>query len=46
MRYETQEEPDPDVVLKAAFDSLMACRDRLVQQGINLSTRNTVQNAG
>jgi pimeloyl-ACP methyl ester carboxylesterase len=45
MRFETLEEPDPEAVLKAAFNSLMACRDRLVQQGINLSAYNTAQNA-
>ncbi len=45
MRYETLEVADPDVVLKAAFDSLMACRERLVKQGINLSAYNTAQNA-
>ena len=38
-------EPDPDVALQTGFDAWMACRDRLVSEGHNLSVYNTVQNA-
>jgi ABC-type multidrug transport system ATPase subunit/pimeloyl-ACP methyl ester carboxylesterase len=39
------DEPDPDVALQTQFDALMACRDRLVSEGHNLSAYNTTQNA-
>jgi ABC-type multidrug transport system ATPase subunit/pimeloyl-ACP methyl ester carboxylesterase len=39
------DEPDPDVALKTQFDAVMACRDRLVGKGHNLSVYNTTQNA-
>lgn len=39
------DEPDPEVALETQFDALMACRDRLVSEGHNLSAYNTVQNA-
>ncbi len=38
-------EPDSNVSLKAAFDSIVTCRDRLMNEGHNLSAYNTVQNA-
>jgi len=38
-------EPDPDVALQTQFDAVMACRDRLVSEGHNLSAYNTTQNA-
>jgi ABC-2 type transport system ATP-binding protein len=38
-------EPDLGVVQKIMFDGLMACRDRLVSEGHNLSAYNTTQNA-
>ncbi len=38
-------ETDPDIFMKASFDSLMACRDRLVAEGHDLSIYNTIQNA-
>ena len=45
MSYDTMAEPDPEVVLRAAFESTIACHDRLVKEGHNLSLYNTVQNA-
>ena len=39
------DETDPDVFMKASFDGLMACRDRLVAEGHDLSVYNTQQNA-
>jgi len=39
------DEPDPDVALQTQFDAVMACRDRLVSEGHNLSAYNTTQNA-
>jgi pimeloyl-ACP methyl ester carboxylesterase len=38
-------EPDPEIAAKAGFDAILACRDRLVSEGHNLSAYNTVQNA-
>jgi pimeloyl-ACP methyl ester carboxylesterase len=43
--FDLLDEPDPDVALQTLFDALMACRDRLVSEGHNLSAYNTVQNA-
>ena len=43
--YDILDEPDPDVGVETVFDSLMACRDRLVSEGYNLSAYNTIQNA-
>ncbi|MCP4212878.1 MAG: alpha/beta fold hydrolase [Halieaceae bacterium] len=39
------DETDPEVFMKASYDSLMACRDRLVAAGHDLSVYNTQQNA-
>jgi pimeloyl-ACP methyl ester carboxylesterase len=39
------DEPDPEVALQATFDAVIACRDRLVGHGYNLSAYNNVQNA-
>jgi len=39
------DEPDLDIAARAAFDAVMACRDRLVSEGHNLSAYNTAQNA-
>ena len=39
------DETDPEVFMKASYDSLMTCRDRLVAEGHDLSVYNTVQNA-
>ncbi|HSG43327.1 MAG TPA: alpha/beta fold hydrolase [Anaerolineales bacterium] len=39
------DEPDPDVALKIQFNAWIACRDRLVGEGHNLSAFNTIQNA-
>lgn len=39
------DEPDPDVALKTKFNAWTACRDRLVNEGHNLSAFNTIQNA-
>jgi len=43
--FDLLDEPDPDVAQQAAFDAVMACRDRLVSEGHNLSAYNTIQNA-
>jgi len=43
--FDLLDEPDPNVALQARFDALMACRDRLMSEGHNLSAYNTVQNA-
>ena len=39
------DERDPDIALRTQFDAWMACRDRLVSEGHNLSAYNTTQNA-
>ena len=44
-QFDLLDEPDPDAAARAVFDALMACRDRLVTEGYNLSAYNTVQNA-
>ena len=36
---------DPDMALEEQFRATMACRDRLVEEGYNLSAFNTTQNA-
>ncbi len=36
---------DPDAALEEQFQATMACRDRLVAEGYNLSAFNTTQNA-
>jgi pimeloyl-ACP methyl ester carboxylesterase len=43
--YETLDEPDPDVSSRETYEGLMACRERLEQEGYNLSVYNTAQNA-
>lgn len=43
--FDLLDEPDPEVALQTQFDALMACRDRLVSEGHNLSAYNTIQNA-
>jgi len=43
--YDILDEPDPDVGVETVFDAVMACRDRLVSEGYNLSAFNTIQNA-
>lgn len=43
--FDLLDEPDPDVALQVMFDAVMACRDRLVSEGHNLTMYNTVQNA-
>ena len=42
--FDLLDEPDPEVALQTQFEALMACRDRLVSEGHNLSAYNTVQN--
>jgi pimeloyl-ACP methyl ester carboxylesterase len=42
--FDLLDEADPEVALQTQFDALMACRDRLVGEGHNLSAYNTVQN--
>ena len=43
--YELLDEPDPDVSSQATYEALMACRERLEEEGHNLSAFNTIQNA-
>ncbi len=43
--FDLLDEADPDVALPTQFHALMACRDRLLSEGHNLSAYNTVQNA-
>lgn len=43
--FDLLDEPDPDVALQTQFHGLMACRDRLLSEGYNLSAYNTVQSA-
>ena len=43
--FDLLDEPDPNVSLQAGFEALMACRDRLVAEGRNLSAYTTRQNA-
>lgn len=39
------DEADPDAALQEEFEAIMACRDRLVGDGHNLSVYNTTQSA-
>ncbi len=39
------DEADPEAALRSTFAALMACRDRLLAEGHNLSAYNTIQNA-
>jgi pimeloyl-ACP methyl ester carboxylesterase len=39
------DELDPETDVRIQFDALMACRDRLVAEGANLSAYNTTENA-
>jgi pimeloyl-ACP methyl ester carboxylesterase len=39
------DEADPEVSLQEEFDAILDCRDRLVEEGHNLSLYNTTQNA-
>ncbi len=43
--FDLLDEPDPNVVQQMAFDAIIACRDRLVSEGHDLSAYNTIQNA-
>jgi pimeloyl-ACP methyl ester carboxylesterase len=43
--FDLLDEPDPNTVIQTMFEATMACRDRLVSAGHNLSAYNTVQNA-
>jgi pimeloyl-ACP methyl ester carboxylesterase len=43
--YDLLDEPDQEIVAQASFDAILACRDRLVSEGHDLSVYNTVQNA-
>jgi pimeloyl-ACP methyl ester carboxylesterase len=43
--FDILDEPDPNAAMKTIFDAILACRDRLVAEGHNLSAFNTVQNA-
>jgi len=43
--FDLLDEPNPDVALQTIDNALMACRDRLVSEGYNLTMYNTIQNA-
>ncbi|MFQ5859912.1 MAG: alpha/beta fold hydrolase, partial [Anaerolineae bacterium] len=43
--FDILDDADPEVRLRMTFDAAMACRDRLVSEGYNLSVYNTAQNA-
>jgi len=43
--FDVLNEADADVVAESVFDSFMACRDHLVDEGHNLSVYTTAQNA-
>ena len=43
--FDLLDEADPNADRRATFEALMACRDRLVSEGHNLSAYNTTQNA-
>ncbi len=45
VNFELLDEADPDAALRISFEAIMACRDRLVSEGRNLSAYNTAQNA-
>ena len=45
MQFEILDEADPAVALQTTYEALMACRDKLVDAGIDLSVFNTQQNA-
>lgn len=38
-------EPDVETIVIGTYDGLMACRDRLIDEGINFAAYNTTQNA-
>lgn len=42
---DTLDEVEPEAGLRAVYEGLMACRDRLVAAGYNLSAFNTTENA-
>ncbi len=43
--YDLLDEADPTAIATTSFDALMDCRDRLVDEGHNLSAYNTTQSA-
>ena len=43
--FDLLDETDPEVALKAQFDAILACRDRLVAEGHDLSVYTTAQSA-
>ena len=43
--FELLDEPNPGAAVQGQFDALMACRDRLISEGHNLSAYNTIQSA-
>lgn len=45
LQFDLLDEPDPEVAMQASYQSVMACRDRLLEEGYNLSAFNTTQNA-
>jgi pimeloyl-ACP methyl ester carboxylesterase len=43
--FDLLDEPDQSVAMQVVFEAVMDCRDRLVNEGHNLSAYNTAQNA-
>ena len=44
-RYDLVSELDPETALRTMHTAILACRDRLVQEGTNLAAYNTTENA-
>ncbi|MGD9093506.1 MAG: alpha/beta fold hydrolase, partial [Anaerolineales bacterium] len=45
LQYDLLDEPDPEVAMRASYQSIMTCRNRLLEQDLDLSAYNTTQNA-
>ncbi|MEA3337203.1 MAG: alpha/beta fold hydrolase [Chloroflexota bacterium] len=43
--YDNLDELDPETGLRTIYDSFLACRDRMVAEGVNLAAYNTTENA-
>ncbi len=43
--FDTLDEPDPEISMRTNFEALMACGDRLLEEGHDLSLYNNSQNA-
>jgi len=43
--FDVLDEPDPGKVMQTTYESMMVCRDQLLEEGIHLEMYNTLQNA-